>query len=70
MRLVDDHLLPRIDETEDTAARYFVKRLFDRLTLCRPLRVNPLYRRRSLAVPIAVRYARIIGIPGLFVIEI
>ena len=70
MRLVDDYLLRRIDETEDIAARHFVECLFDYLTLYRPLRINPLYRRRSLAAPIAVRYTRIIGIPGLFIIEI
>ena len=55
MRLVDAYFLCRIDETEDAAAYYFVERLFDYLTLRRPLRINPLYRRRSLATPVAVR---------------
>ena len=54
MQLVDTYFLYRIDEIEDVAAYYFVERLFDYLTLCRPLRVNPLYCRRSLAVPIVV----------------
>ena len=55
MRLVDACFLRRIDETEDAAAYHFVERLFDYLTLRRPLRVNPLYRRCSLAAPVAVR---------------
>jgi hypothetical protein len=70
VRLVDACFLRRIDVTEDTAACYFVERLFDHLTLCCPLRMNPLYRRRSLAAPVAVRYACFIAIPGFFVIEI
>ena len=55
VRPVDACFLRRIDETEDAAACHFVERLFDHLTLRRPLRVNPLYRRRSLAAPVAVR---------------
>jgi len=70
MRLIDACFLRRIDETEDVAACYFIERLFDRLTLRRPLRMNPLYRRRSLAVPVVVRYACFVAIPGFFIIEI
>ena len=70
IRLVDTYFLRQIDETEDAAACYFIKRLFDHLTLCCPLRINPLYYYRSLAIPIIVRYTRIISIPGLFIIEI
>jgi hypothetical protein len=70
VRPVDTCFLRRIDETEDAAACYFVERLFDRLTLRRPLRVNPLYRCRSLAAPVAVRYAYFVATPGFFVIEI
>jgi len=70
VRPVDAYFLRRIDETEDAAAYYFVERLFDYLTLRRPLRMNPLYRRRSLAAPIAVRHARVVGLPGFFIIEI
>jgi hypothetical protein len=70
VRLVDACFLCRIDETEDVAACYFVERLFNRLTLRRPLCINPLYRRRSLAAPVAVRYACFVAIPGFFVIEI
>ena len=70
IRLVDVYFLRRIDEIEDVAAYYFIKRLFDYLTLCYPFRVNPLYRRRSLAVPIVVRYTYFIATPSFFVIEI
>jgi hypothetical protein len=70
VRPVDACFLRRIDKTEDAAACYFVERLFDRLTLRRPLRVNPLYRRRSLAAPVAVRYAYFVATPGFFIIEI
>jgi hypothetical protein len=70
VRLVDTCFLRRIDETEDVAACHFVERFFDRLTLRRPLRVNPLYRCRSLAAPVAVRYAQVVGIPGFFIVEI
>ena len=70
MRLVDTYFLYRIDETEDVAAYHFIECLFDYLTLYCPLRMNPLYRRRSLAVPIAVRYACFVTIPGFFVVEI
>jgi hypothetical protein len=70
MRLVDTYFLRRIDETEDVAAYDFVERFFDRLTLRRPLRMNPLYRRRSLAAPVAVRYACFVATPGFFIIEI
>jgi hypothetical protein len=70
VRPVDACFLRRIDETKDAAAYYFVERLFDRLTLYRPLRMNPLYHRRSLAAPIAVRYACFVATPGFFIIEI
>ena len=70
MRLVDACFLRRIDETEDVAACYFIERLFDYLTLRYPFRVNPLYRRCSLATPVVVRYACFIAIPGFFVVEI
>jgi hypothetical protein len=70
MRLVDACFLRRIDETEDTAACDFVERFFDCLTLYRPLRMNPLYRCRSLAVPVVVRYAQVVSIPGFFIVEI
>ena len=70
IRLVDTYFLCQIDETEDAAACYFIKRLFDYLTLCCPLRINPLYRRRSLAAPIAVCYACFVATPGFFIVEI
>jgi hypothetical protein len=70
MRLVDACFLRQIDETEDAAACYFVECLFDYLTLRRPLRINPLYRRRSLAAPVAVRYACFVAAPGFFIVEI
>jgi hypothetical protein len=70
VRLVDACFLRRIDETEDAAACHFIERLFDYLTLRCSLRVNPLYRRRSLAAPVAVRYACFVAVPGFFVIEI
>ena len=54
MRLVDNYLLYRIDEIEDIATYYFIERLFDYLTLYCPLRVNPLYCRRSLTAPVVV----------------
>jgi len=70
VRLIDACFLRRIDEAEDVAAYYFIERLFDRLTLRRPLYMNPLYCRRSLAAPVAVYYARVVGTPGFFIIEI
>jgi hypothetical protein len=70
IQLVDACFLYRIDVIEDAAACYFVERLFDYLTLCRPLRMNPLYRRRSLAAPIVVHYACFVTVPGFFIIEI
>ena len=70
VRLVDACFRRRIDETEDAAAYDFVERFFDRLTLRRSLCMNPLYRRRSLAAPVAVRYACFVAISGFFVIEI
>jgi hypothetical protein len=70
IRLVDACFLRRIDVIEDTAAYYFVERLFNYLTLCCPLRMNPLYCCRSLAIPIAVRYACFVAIPSFFIIEI
>jgi hypothetical protein len=70
MRLVDACFLRRIDVTEDVATCYFVERLFNHLTLRRPLRINPLYRCRSLAAPIVVRYAYFVATPSFFIVEI
>jgi hypothetical protein len=70
VRLVDACFLCRIDKTEDTAACYFVEYLFDHLTLYRPLRMNPLYRRRPLAVPVVVHYACFVATSSFFVIKI
>jgi hypothetical protein len=70
VRLVDACFLRRIDVIEDIAACYFVERLFNYLTLCRPLRMNPLYRYCSLAIPIVVCYAYFVAVPGFFIIEI
>jgi hypothetical protein len=57
MRLVDACFLYRIKETEDIATYNFVERFFDYLTLRHPLRINPLYRRRSLTALVVVCYA-------------